>query len=137
MSNVTKMKKTRQRKRNTSIKSKEQKMRELESDESVQNSEPEHKFTMAEPAARFLLRALQELHLADNTITVNDVMPFAAELERDMDLMIGDEETLRDNFHYIDQWDSHHRKGQRKTAAHLSEKILQSQINLVKIDRPF
>ena len=66
-----------------------------ESDESVQNSVPEDKLTMAEPAARFLLRALQELHLADNTITVKDVLPFAAELRRAMDLMIGDEETLR------------------------------------------
>ncbi len=45
MSNVIKMKKTRQRKRNTSIKSKEQKMRKLESDESVQNSESEEMFS--------------------------------------------------------------------------------------------
>ncbi len=112
-------------------------MSKLESDESVQNSEPEHKLTMAEPAARFLWRALQELRLADNTITVKEVMPFAAELMRDMDLMIGDEETLRDVFCHIDQWEFYHRNGQRETATHLSEKILQSQINLVKIDREF
>ncbi len=137
MSNVTKMKKTRQRKRNTSIKSKEQKMRELESDESVQNSESEDQYSMAEPAARFLLRALQELNLADNTITVKDVLAFADEVREDMGLMIGNEKFLRSLIHFYDEVDYYAPKGPSKTAAHLSEKILQSQINLVKIDREF
>ncbi len=61
MNNVIKTKKTRQRKRNTSsmtAKPKELNMSKLESDESVQNSESEDQYSMAEPAARFLLRAL-------------------------------------------------------------------------------
>ncbi len=109
-------------------------------DESVQNSESEDQYSMAEPAARFLLRALQELHLADNTITVKDVLTFAEEVREDMGLMIGDEETLRGLFHRNDEVDYYYyRKGpsESETAAHLSKKILQSQINLVKIDREF
>jgi hypothetical protein len=112
-------------------------MSKLESDESVQNSESEDMYSMAEPAARFLLRALQELNLADNTITVKDVLAFADEVREDMGLMIGNEKFLRNLFSYNDWWDSYHRNGQRETATHLSEKILQSQINLVKIDREF
>ncbi len=106
-------------------------------DESVQNSESEDEYSMAEPAARFLLRALQELHLADNTITVKDVLTFAEEVRKDMDLMIGNEEFLRNLIHVYDQVDYYAPGGPSETAADLSKKILQSQINLVKIDREF
>ncbi len=114
-------------------------MSKLESDESVQNSESEDQYSMAEPAARFLLHALQQLNLADNTITVKDVLTFAEEVREDMGLMIGDEETLRGLFHRNDELEFYYRKGssESETAAHLSKKILQSQINLVKIDREF
>ncbi len=53
--------------------------------------------------------------------------------------MIGNEKFLRDLFRHNDEYDySYARKGpsESETAAHLSKKILQSQINL-KIDRDF
>ena len=112
-------------------------MSKLESDESVQNSESEDQFSMAEPAARFLLHALQQLNLADNTITVKDVLTFAEEVRKDMGLMIGNEKFLRSLIHFYDEVDYYAPKGPSETAAHLSKKILQSQINLVKIDREF
>ncbi len=69
-------------------------MSKLESHESdsVEGSESEKTFSMAEPAARFLLRALQELHLADNTITVKDLQPLAEQVRTEMGLMVGNEE---------------------------------------------
>ncbi len=142
MSNVIKTKKTRQRKCNTSsmtAKSRERKMSKLKSDESdsVEGSPSEGMFSMAEPAARFLLRALQELHLADNTITVKDLQPFAEQVRTEMALMIGNEEFLRELFDVIDQLNFHDRQAHYKTVDHLSEKITQSQINLAKNDRDF
>ena len=90
---------------------------------------------MADPAARFLLRALQELHLADNTITVEDLHTFAEKVREDMDLMIGSEKFLREQFDVIIQLDFYDWKEQRQTAAHLSEKIIQSQQNLARNGR--
>ena len=112
-------------------------MSKLESDESVQNSESEDMCSMAEPAARFLLRALQELNLADNTITVKDVLAFADEVREDMGLMIGNEKFLRDLIQFYNEVNYSAPGGPSETAAHLSKKILQSKINLVKIDREF
>ncbi len=86
-------------------------------------------------AARFLLRALQELRLADNTITVKDLQPFAEQVRTEMDLMIGSEKFLRGRFDVINQLDFYDWEGQRKIAAHLSEKIIQAQQNLAKTDR--
>ncbi len=136
MSNVIKTKKTRQRKRNTSFmsaKSKELSMSKLESDESddVEGSECKEE----EFAARFLLRALEGLRLADDTITVEDLHTFAEKVREDMDLMIGSEKFPREQFDVINQLNFYDWKEQRQTAAHLSEKIIQSQQNLVKNDR--
>ncbi len=136
MSNVIKTKKTRQRKRNTSsmtAKPKELNMSKLESDESanVEGSECKEE----EFAARFLLRALEELHLADDTITVEHLHTFAGTLIKKMGLMIGSEKSLRGRFDVINQLDFYDWEGQRKIAAHMSEKIIQAQQNLAKTDR--
>ncbi len=92
---------------------------------------------MAEPAARFLLRALEDLRLVDDNITVEDLHTFAGTLIKEMGLMIGSEESLRGRFDVINQLDFYDWEGQRETAAHLSEKIIQSQQNLAKNDRNF
>ena len=112
-------------------------MSKLESDESVQNSEPEHKFTMAEPAAMFLLRALQELRLVDDTITVEDLHTFADEVREDMGLMIGSEELLAEIFDVNNQGNFYYRKSHYELADELREKILQAQQNQAKKDREF
>ena len=76
-------------------------MSRLESDEpdSVEGSE----FKQEEFAARFLLRALEDLRLVDDTITVEDLHTFAEKVREDLDLMIGSEKFLRDLFDVIDQ----------------------------------
>ena len=108
-------------------------MTRLESNEpdSVEGSE----FKQEEFAARFLLRALQELRLVDDTITVEDLQTVADEVMKDMDLMIGSEEFLRELFDVTNQVDFYNREAYYKTVADLSEKITQSQINLAKNDR--
>ena len=138
MSNVIKTKKTRQRKRNTSsmtAKSKEVNMKKLESDgcDSVEGFES----TQEEFAARFLLRALQDLRLVDDTITVKNLQTFADEVMKDMDLMIGSEEFLRELFDVTNHVDFYKREAYYKIVDDLSEKITQSQINLAKNDRDF
>ncbi len=110
---------------------------EYVSDENSKSEGESEMFSMKNPAAMFLLRAVQELRLVDDTITVEDLHTFADEVREDMGLMIGNEKFLRSLIHFYDEVDFYHRNGQRETATHLSEKILQSQINLVKIDREF
>ncbi len=56
------------------------------------------RLSMAIPAASFLLRALQELRLVDDTINVGDLQVFAGTIIGEMDLMIGSEEMLREIF---------------------------------------
>ncbi len=99
-------------------------MTRLESDES-------------EPAARFLLRALQELRLVDDTITVEDLQTVADEVMKDMDLMIGSEKFLREEFDVIDELNFDDAQAHYKAVDYLSEKILQAQQNLAKKDREF
>ncbi len=114
-------------------------MSKSKSDESdsEEGSPSEGMCSMADPAARFLLRALQELHLADNTITVEDLHTFAEKVREDMDLKIGNEKFLREQFDVINKFDFYDWKEQRQTAAHLSEKIIQSQQNLARKDQEF
>ncbi len=108
-------------------------MSKLESDEadSVKGSE----FTQEEFAARFLLRALEELRLVNGNIAVSDLQFFADTLIRQMGLMIGTEEFLRGQFDVIDQLNFHDAQAHYKTVDHLSEKIIQSQQNLARKDR--
>ena len=110
-------------------------MSKSKSDEpdSVEGSE----FKQEEFAARFLLRALEDLRLVDDTITVEDLQTVADEVMKDMDLMIGSEEFLRELFDVNNQVDFINREAYYKTVDHLSEKITQSQINLAKNDRDF
>ncbi len=112
-------------------------MSKLESDEpnSVEGSPSEGLFSMANPAAMFLLRALEDLRLVDDTITVEDLQTVADEVMKDMDLMIGSEEFLRELFDDINQMDFDNREAYYKTVDDLSKKITQSQINLAKNDR--
>ena len=91
----------------------------------------------AEPAARFLLRALQELRLVDDTITVEDLHTFADEVREDMGLMIGSEELLAEIFDVNNQGNFYYRKNHYELADHLREKILQAQQNQAKKDREF
>ena len=138
MSNVIKTKKTRQRTRNTSsmtAKSKELNMSKLESDEpdSVEGFES----TQEEFAARFLLSALQDLHLVDNTITVEDLDYFADEVRKDMGLMIGSEKFLREIFDIDNEINFGYRKNHYEVADQLHEKIIVAQQNLAKEDRDF
>ena len=79
--------------------------------DSVKGSE----FTQEEFAAKFLLRALEELRLADDTITGEDLHTFADELRKDMGLMIGNKKFLRELLYVSDQVDFLYRKEQRKT----------------------
>ena len=110
-------------------------MSKLKSDESdsVEGSECKEE----EFAARFLLRALEELRLADDTITVADLQPLAEQVRTEMGLMVGSEGFLRELFDVINQLDFYDWEGQRETAAHLSEKIIQAQQNMAKNDRDF
>ena len=113
-------------------------MSKLESQsDSVEGSESAKTFSMAEPAARFLLRALQELHLADNTITVEDLHTFAEKVREDLDLMIGSEKFLREQFYVIDMTDFSYPNVHRQIADQLREKIIQAQQNLARRDREF
>ncbi len=97
---------------------------------------------MEKPAAKFLLRALQDLRLVDDTITVDNLQAFAGTIIGEMDLMIGSEEMLREIFGFqaeIDFIDSkNHNRAMEvhyRNAEHLSEKILQAQQNLVRKER--
>ena len=99
---------------------------------------------METPAAKFLLRALQDLRLVDDTITVDNLQAFAGTIIGEMDLMIGSEEMLRELFgiqREIDFIDSkNHNRAMAvhyRNAEQLSEKILQAQQNLVTNDRDF
>ena len=94
---------------------------------------------MEKPAAKFLLRALQELRLVDDTITVDNLQAFAGTIIGEMDLMIGSEEMLRELFGIqaeIDFIDSkNHTRAMavhNRNAEQLSEKILQAQQSLVR-----
>ena len=99
---------------------------------------------MEKPAAKFLLRALQDLRLVDDTITVEDLKAFAGTIIGEMDLMIGSEEMLRELFGIqaeIDFIDSkNHTRAMavhNRNAEQLSEKILQAQQNLIRKDDEF
>ena len=80
-------------------------MSKLESDESdsVEGSECKEE----EFAAKFLLRALEELRLVNGNIAVSDLQFFAGTLIRQMGLMIGSEEFLRGQFDVWAQIDFH------------------------------
>ncbi len=100
--------------------------------------------TMAIPAAKFLLRALQDLRLVDDTITVDNLQAFAGTIIGEMDLMIGSEKMLKELFGIqaeIDFIDSkNHTRAMEvhnRNAEQLSEKILQAQQNLITNDRDF
>ncbi len=114
-------------------------MSKLESDESdgVEGSPSQGMCSMADPAARFLLRALEDLRLVDDTITVEDLHTVAENVREDMDLMIGSEEFLRELFDVTNHVDFYKREAYYKIVDDLSEKITQSQINLAKNDRDF
>ena len=88
-------------------------------------------------AARFLLRALEELHLADDTITVEDLHTFAGTLIKEMGLMIGSEKSLRGRFDVIDQINLFYPNVHHQIADQLREKIIQAQQNLARRDREF
>ncbi len=91
--------------------------------------------SMAKPAAKFLLRALQDLRLVDDTITVDNLQAFAGTIIGEMDLMIGSEEMLRELFDIQGQMDFIDSKNHNRNAEQLSEKILQAQQNLVRKER--
>ena len=108
---------------------------EYVSDENSKSEGDSEMFSMKNPAAMFLLRALQELRLVDDTITVEDLQTFADDAREDMDLMVGNEKFLRERFDVIDQLNFHDAQAHYKTVDHLSEKIIQSQRNLARKDR--
>ena len=83
------------------------------------------------------MRALEELRLVKGNIAVEDLRTFTGTLIKEMGLMIGSEESLRGRFDVINQLDFYDWEGQRETAAHLSEKIIQAQQNMAKNDRDF
>ncbi len=56
-------------------------------------------------AAKYLLRALQALGVADDSMSESDIHDFASSLRHQMELWIGDEETIRDNFEFANQYD--------------------------------
>ena len=93
--------------------------------------------SMAKPAASFLLRALQDLRLVDDTITVEDLSPFANNLREEMGLMIGSQEKLKEMFNFDSEMNFHHVQSHYEVADQLSEKILQAQQNLITNDRDF
>ena len=99
---------------------------------------------MKKSAAKFLLRALQDLRLVDDTITVDNLQAFAGTIIGEMDLMIGSEEMLREIFGFqaeIDFIDSKNyacaMEVHNRNAEQLSEKILQAQQSLVRKDDEF
>ncbi len=92
---------------------------------------------MEKPAAKFLLRALQDLRLVDDTITVDNLQAFAGTIIGEMDLMIGSEEMLREIFGFQAEIDFIDSKNHNRNAEQLSEKILQAQQNLITNDRDF
>ncbi len=108
---------------------------EYVSDENSKSEADSEMFSMKNPAAMFLLRALEELRLVDDTITVEDLHTFADEVREDMGLMIGNEKFLRELFYARGQVDFHYREVHYELADHLREKILQAQQNLAKEDR--
>ncbi len=110
---------------------------EYVSDENSKSEGESEMFSMKNPAAMFLLRALQELRLVDDTITVEDLHTFADEVREDMGLMIGSEELLAEIFSASGQVDSHYRENHYELADQLREKILQAQQNQAKKDREF
>ncbi len=95
------------------------------------------RLSMAIPAASFLLRALQELRLVDDNITVEDLHDFADNVRKDMGLMIGTEENLKEIFYYASQISFHHMQNYNRNADHMSEKILQAQQNLIRKEPDF
>ena len=131
----------RQRNHNTSsmtANSKEEIMSHAPTDHiNDKDTEWEDRLSMAIPAASFLLRALQGLRLADETITVEDLLGFADDVRKDMGLMIGTEENLKEIIDIGNQIDFYHMQNHHKDADHLSEKILQAQQNLITNDRDF
>ncbi len=92
---------------------------------------------MKKSAAKFLLRALQDLRLVDDTINVGDLQVFAGTIIGEMDLMIGSEEMLRELFDIQGELDFIDSKNHNRNADHLSEKILQAQQNLITNDWDF
>ena len=92
---------------------------------------------MKKSAAKFLLRALQDLRLVDDTITVDNLQAFAGTIIGEMDLMIGSEEMLRELFDIRGQIDFIVSKNHNRNAEQLSEKILQAQQNLITNDQDF
>ena len=110
-------------------------MSRLESDEpdSVEGSE----FKQEEFAARFLLRALEDLRLVDDTITVEDLHTFAEKVREDLDLMIGSEKFLREQFDVIVHLNFDDAQAHHQIADQLREKIIQAQQNLARRDREF
>ncbi len=110
---------------------------EYVSDENSKSEADSEMFSMKNPAAMFLLRALQELRLVDDTITVEDLHTFADEVREDMGLMIGSEELLAEIFDVNNQGNFYYRKSHYELADELREKILQAQQNQAKKDREF
>ena len=141
MRNVIKTTKIRQQNHNTSSmteKSKEYAMSHAPTDHvNDKDTERKDRLSMAIPAASFLLRALQKLRLVDDTITVEDLHDFADNVRKDMGLMIGTEENLKEIIDIGNQLDFYHMQNHHKDADHLSEKILQAQQNLITNDRDF
>ena len=78
------------------------------------------------------MRALEELRLADDTITVEDLHTFAGTLIKEMDLMIGSEKFLRGRFDVIDQIDLFYPNVHHQIADQLHWKIIVAQQNLAK-----
>ena len=107
------------------------------SDATTDHVNDKDNLSMAKPAASFLLRALQELRLVDDTINVEDLQVFAGTIIGEMDLMIGSKEMLRELFDIEGQLDFIYSKNHNRNAAQLSEKILQAQQNLITNDRDF
>ena len=100
-------------------------------------TEWKNSLSMAEPAAKFLLRALRDLRLVDDTITVEDLHDFADEVRKGMGLMIGTKKQLKEIFDIDNQVGFHEMEAYREAAGHLSEKILQAQQKLIASDRDF
>ncbi len=92
---------------------------------------------MEKSAAKFLLRALQDLRLVDDTITVDNLQAFAGTTLREMDLMIGSEKMLKELFDINNQIDNYKMSAHYEVADHLSRKILQAQQSLVRKDDDF
>ena len=107
------------------------------SDATTDHVNDKDNLSMAKPAASFLLRALQELRLDDDTINVEDLQVFADNVRKDMGLMIGTEENLKEIIDIGNQLDFYHMQNHHKDADHLSEKIVQAQQNLIRKEPDF